>query len=387
MRAPFYTQGAFDLPTMLALAVLLGLGFGWALERAGFGSAPRLVAQFYLTDLRVLKVMFTAIVTAMVGLFGLSRLGWLDLELVWVNPTYLWPQLVGGFVLGLGFVMSGYCPGTSIVAMASGRVDGLLTLLGVAGGIGLFGGLYGETLARFHEAGAHGRWMLSDLLGLPPLVVVLLVVAMAGLAFWGAEVLERRAQARPGARGPAWKAPLPLVAGLGLVALAFLAVPPAPPEATAWQPVRREMTPMELAQLLVEGWAPVEVLVLDPKAPRDSLPPRAHFLSPEDLRRAETWEERFPPGRLYVLVTDDPESLRVPEGYRALRLRGGVRAWARAMLRPPQPQGGVPPADFLRRAAMVSYWSGTKLEAPALPAAPPPPKVVRGRKRRAEGGC
>ena len=72
----------------LVLAVLLGFGFGFSLERGGFGSSRRLAAQFYFHDMTVFKVMFTAIITAMVGLFGPRRLGLVDLAYVWINPTF-----------------------------------------------------------------------------------------------------------------------------------------------------------------------------------------------------------------------------------------------------------------------------------------------------------
>jgi len=103
----------------LAAAVIIGIAFGWTLERAGLGSAPKLAGQFYLTDFTVFKVMFSAIVTAMLGAFWLSRLGVLDLSRVYVPETYLLPQLAGGLLFGVGFVVACLCPGTSCVAAAS----------------------------------------------------------------------------------------------------------------------------------------------------------------------------------------------------------------------------------------------------------------------------
>ena len=111
--APFYKYGFFGDEMSLILAFVLGTGFGFFLERAGFGSARKLAAQFYLYDMSVFKVMFTAIVTAMLGVTYLGWLGWLDLSLVYLVPTHLVPQIVGGLVLGVGFVVGGYCPGTS----------------------------------------------------------------------------------------------------------------------------------------------------------------------------------------------------------------------------------------------------------------------------------
>ena len=107
MNAPLYQHGLFGESTSLVFALTIGLGFGFALERAGFGSGRKLAAQFYLTDLTVFKVMFSAIVTAMVGLYILSRIGVLDLSLIYHLPTYLVPQLVGGLLFGVGFVVGG----------------------------------------------------------------------------------------------------------------------------------------------------------------------------------------------------------------------------------------------------------------------------------------
>jgi len=108
MMAPFFKYGMFGEETSLVVAFLIGIGFGFFLERAGFGSARKLVSQFYLNDLAVFKVMFTAIVTAMLGVTYLGWAGWLDLSLVYLVPTYLGPQVIGGLILGVGFVVGGF---------------------------------------------------------------------------------------------------------------------------------------------------------------------------------------------------------------------------------------------------------------------------------------
>ena len=140
----------------------------------------------------VFKVMFTAIITAMVGLFGLTRLGFITFESVYINDTYLWAQITGGFMLGVGFIISGYCPGTSIVATASGKIDGMLTLLGVAVGIFLFGVFYTPELQAFHKAAHYERLLLSDLLNVDPTIVAVGVVIMAGMCFIFAEWVEKK---------------------------------------------------------------------------------------------------------------------------------------------------------------------------------------------------
>ena len=189
MSAPLIADGS--LGASLAAAVALGAAFGFALERAGLGSARKLIGQFYGRDFAVMKVMFSALAVAMLGVFWLSRLGLLDLRAVYVPLTYLWPQLAGGLLFGAGLVVAGLCPGTACVAAATGRVDGAFVLLGIfTGMVGV--GLLSDDFAAFYESGAHGAWTLPQLTGLPYGAVVAAVVALALAAFAGAEWIERR---------------------------------------------------------------------------------------------------------------------------------------------------------------------------------------------------
>jgi uncharacterized membrane protein YedE/YeeE len=176
----------------LLVAVPIGIAFGWTLERAGLGSAPKLAGQFYFTDFTVFKVMFSAIVTAMLGAFWLARLGILDLSRVYVPETYLLPQLAGGLLFGAGFVIAGLCPGTSCVAAATGRGDGALVMLGMFAGV-LATGLAFAPLRRFYESTARGSLTLPDLLHVRDGIVVAAIVAMALIAFQIAGRWERRA--------------------------------------------------------------------------------------------------------------------------------------------------------------------------------------------------
>jgi len=196
MNAPFFNHGLFGEETSLLVAVLIGIGFGFFLERAGFGSARKLVAQFYLTDLAVFKVMFTAIVTAMLGVALLGWLGVLDMPELYLVPTY-WPsQIVGGLLLGAGFVIGGYCPGTSIAAAATGRIDGAVCGLGIATGTLGFAAAF-PWIEEFYFAGSAGEMTLPQVLHLPYGVVVAGVVAMALGGFYGATLIERRFAGRP----------------------------------------------------------------------------------------------------------------------------------------------------------------------------------------------
>jgi len=169
----------------------IGFGFGAALELAGFGDTRKLAAQFYLSEMTVLKVMFTAIVVAAVLIALASGFGFLDMSRVFVNPTFLPSEVLGGLIMGVGFVVGGFCPGTSLVSAATLKVDGMLFVLG--GLVGVF--LFGESVGSFEPfwlAGNLGRFTLPEWLGLSTGLTVLLVVLMALAAFVAAEALERR---------------------------------------------------------------------------------------------------------------------------------------------------------------------------------------------------
>lgn len=170
---------------------LIGFAFGYTLEMSGFGDSRKLAAQFYFTEMTVLKVMFTAIVTAMVLLFGAVGLGILNFNQVWVNPTYLSSGILGGLIMGVGFIVGGFCPTTSLASASTGKIDGMFFMLG--GFVGAL--LFGESEALFtnwwNNSGYYGRVTLDQVFNLPLGVVVLLVVLMALFMFWGAEQLER----------------------------------------------------------------------------------------------------------------------------------------------------------------------------------------------------
>ncbi|MGA3245882.1 MAG: YeeE/YedE thiosulfate transporter family protein [Bacteroidota bacterium] len=191
MNAPFFKYGLFGDDVSLVIAFLIGIGFGFFLERAGFGSSKKLAAQFYFTDLTVFKVMFTAIITAMVGVYYLSVIGFVDLSLVYLTPTFLLPQIVGGLILGVGFVVGGYCPGTSCVAASTGRIDGMVYLLGIIFGIFVFGEMF-PLVSSFYVSTPMGQITLPQISGLPYGLLVFLVVLMALGGFAGAEWVEKK---------------------------------------------------------------------------------------------------------------------------------------------------------------------------------------------------
>ena len=202
MIAPLYKYGVFGDEASLIVAFLIGIGFGWFLERAGFGSARKLMAQFYLTDMAVFKVMFTAVVTTMLGVTYLSWIGFLDLSLVYYIPTYWLTYVIGGLVLGAGFVIGGYCPGTSVVSMATGRIDGLVYVAGFAVGTLGFAAAY-PFIGGLLTMGDLGVRTLPGVLGVSWGIVAFAVVLMAVGGFAGATWVERWMAARDNAAASA----------------------------------------------------------------------------------------------------------------------------------------------------------------------------------------
>jgi uncharacterized membrane protein YedE/YeeE len=187
MIAPFEISDTLSLVS----AVLIGIFFGLSLERSGLGNPHKLTGVFYFRDFTVPKVMFTAIVVAATGLYVLSDLRLLDIGRVWIIPTFFWPQLAGGALFGVGFVISGYCPGTSVAGLASGRLDALVTMFGIVAGSLLFAVLY-PVLERFYLSSDMGVVTIQQLLGVSHWVVIIALIVIAGLMFAILGWMEKR---------------------------------------------------------------------------------------------------------------------------------------------------------------------------------------------------
>jgi len=195
MTAPLYKFGLFNDEVSLIVAFIIGLAFGFFLERGGFGSSRLLAAQFYFTDMRVFKVMFTAITTAMIGVFYLSWIGFVDISLIYYGNTYLYADILGGLILGIGFVIGGYCPGTSAVGVSTGRVDAIVYSFGGLFGIFVFGELY-PVMKEFLNSGSMGLINLPQLLeinyGFILFIVILMAIAGFTAAEWGEKLMAKK---------------------------------------------------------------------------------------------------------------------------------------------------------------------------------------------------
>ena len=173
------------------MAVLLGGGFGFALEKGGLADPRVLAGQWFGYNFAVLRVMFTAILVSMLGLFGLHYLGVVNMELVYVNSTFIWPQLVGGLIFGFGFVIGQHCPGTAVAACSVGNLDALSYVGGFLAGAVLFSFAF-PVFEEFYFSSSLGRALLPDTIGLPTGVVVFAVVVVALGAFAFTHFLDKK---------------------------------------------------------------------------------------------------------------------------------------------------------------------------------------------------
>jgi uncharacterized protein len=191
MVGPLIPMGVIPQAWDNVFAVLLGMGFGFTLEASGFSSSRKIIGTFFGYDFVVLKVFFTAAITAMLGLLYFSYLGWVDFSMLYIQPTFVTSAIVGGIVMGMGFSMGGYCPGTSFCAIGIGKLDALVFTLGMVVGILIFSEAF-PVFEKMYNSGYLGPKLVTDSLGMSKgLFVFLLVVAAVGM-FWGATLVERK---------------------------------------------------------------------------------------------------------------------------------------------------------------------------------------------------
>lgn len=177
--------------TNLLLAFLVGIGFGFVLESSGFSSSRKLAGMFYGYDTTVLKVFFTAAIVGMLGLLFLSLFGLLDLSLIYINPTFLSSAIVGGIIMGAGFIIGGFCPGTAFCAVSIGKLDALAFIGGLVIGVLIFTEAY-PLWEKLYMANDLGTPTMNEVLNVPRGVFALLLILVAFGMFWVGEWAEKK---------------------------------------------------------------------------------------------------------------------------------------------------------------------------------------------------
>lgn len=172
-------------------AIVIGMAFGFILESSGFSSSRKLAGVFYGYDFAVLKVFFTAALVSSIGLLYLDYMGYLDLGQLYVHPTYLKGALIGGAIMGLGFITAGFCPGTSLCAASIGKIDAIVYVVGILVGILIFSELF-DLFKPLYDGGFQGYVTIMDSLNISPYVFVFAFTLLAVLAFYISDLVRKR---------------------------------------------------------------------------------------------------------------------------------------------------------------------------------------------------
>ncbi len=175
----------------LVIAILIGIGFGFSLEQAGFSSSRKLAGMFYGYDTTVVKVFFTAAIVALTGSQLLSFFGLLDLNQVFVNEFYVTAAIVGGIIMGAGFIMGGFCPGTGLSALSIGKIDAMVFFAGGLTGAFIFAETY-PLIEKLANSSYKGPIKINEVLGISPGIFIFILIIAAIAMFWLAEAAEKR---------------------------------------------------------------------------------------------------------------------------------------------------------------------------------------------------
>jgi thiosulfate/3-mercaptopyruvate sulfurtransferase len=261
MNETLYSLGLLNTQIGFAAAGVIGYFFGSFLEKAGFGSSRRLTAIFYLRDMAVLKVMFTAVVTALVGYHYFVAFGWITPENVYALDTFWTAQIVGGLIFGIGFVVGGWCPGTAFVGLASAKWDALVFLGGAVIGSILFNEFY-EIIQPFHKGAHAGLLNLPESLKVTSRWFPFLFSLVAVAAFTAATAAEKKFGGKKddklGPKGTHVAAAILLVlmaAGIGILPVPAAQTPDKPEGGilAAVAAAEEHIEPEELADVLMKG--------------------------------------------------------------------------------------------------------------------------------------
>ena len=161
---PLFKNGFLSPEANFFFAIVMGITFGFVLERTGFTRAQHIADTFYFKNIAVPKIMGVSIITATTWFIIFAYMGWIDLNALFTPGTYVWPYVAGGLLFGLGMVMAGYCPGTAVAGLGTGKSDALVFLIGVIGGMYLYFVLY-DVVGDFANSTKFGVLKIHDLFG------------------------------------------------------------------------------------------------------------------------------------------------------------------------------------------------------------------------------
>lgn len=172
----------FDSPEKLILGLVTGIVFGFLLQKGRVAKFPVIVGQFLLRDFTVLKIMGTAVIVGAIGVYALVANGEASLH---IKPALLGGTIIGGVLFGIGMVLLGYCPGTTVAACGEGHKDAFVGLLGMIVGALSFVALFDTLRPAIEGFGSLGKTTLPQITHSSPWLWIVSLAAMgAVLAFW-----------------------------------------------------------------------------------------------------------------------------------------------------------------------------------------------------------
>ena len=375
----------------LVIALFLGMGFGFVLEQAGFSDSRKLAGLFYGYDFVVLRVFFTAGVTAMIGVSLLAFFGLINLDLIFVNPLFMRSAIVGGVIMGFGFILGGFCPGTSVCSAAIGRIDGMVFVLGAL--IGIFG--YTEAYPLFKDfivADNFGPLTVPQAFGISRGLFILMVAVVAIVAFAATTIVEDRVNNRPVRHFWTQPRPAAYAAVAVVVAAALLVMPDKKSQALAtiahdgWQEKAEQIESVPLSELairLLEQDITLRIVDVRDKAAYDA----GHVATAINIPLASLADARWrsvlrEPGKDYLFygATEDEArkavvlSSELGDSKRQAVYTDGYALYQTAVETPDQ-LGGALGTFFARNASTLNEIAA---KANATEAAPPKVKKVQG---------
>jgi uncharacterized membrane protein YedE/YeeE len=167
----------------LVLGLLIGIIFGFLLQKGGVTDYNVIIGQLLLTDFTVVKIMLAASITGMLGVHLLRSLGLAQLH---PKPGSFGASVIGGLLFGIGFGILGYCPGTVAGAVGQGALDALFGgVIGMVIGAGIFAALYPKLQQTILSKGDFGELTLPTLFKVNAWTLVIPVAtALIALLWW-----------------------------------------------------------------------------------------------------------------------------------------------------------------------------------------------------------
>ena len=329
------------------IALIIGFFFGFVLEQAGFSSSKKLTGLFYGYDFVVLRVFFTAGVTAMLGLLFMGNLGMIDLTAIYIQPTFLYSALLGGGIMGLGFIIGGFCPGTSIVAATTGKIDAMVFVLGGGIGVYVFGEIY-PAVEAFYKGHNLGALTAFDVMSISPGLFAFLLAAVALLTFILTDKIEDKVnKIKPDIKQPFFKNPRNKYVYWGIAFVAFSvylifmdnyqdkALANLKPEKIKLMQQVKSIKPIELAYRIIDNSDELSIVdVRDAEHYKNYTLPGADNISFENIFNKDSYYKIVKNPKTIVFIDKDGETamkaaaLSIQYGKNiAYYLDGGVRAF------------------------------------------------------------